>query len=123
MIEAAIEACARRRKLVFRYYEQQDLVQSRAKDQYSREEDPSDAQFRQGHAQQTKRLEELQERVMDSTKTLESELKLFRQEKESEMRVLLSEFVRLQTAANERLRTQWAQFLQRAEAKDPSLLL
>jgi hypothetical protein len=49
--------------------------------------------------------------VMDSTKTLETELKLFRQEKESEMRVLLSEFVRLQTAANERLRTQWAQFL------------
>ena len=40
-------------------------------------------------------MEELQERVMESTKTLEIELKLFRQEKESEMRALLSEFVRL----------------------------
>ena len=110
MIEAAIEACARRRKLVFKYYEQRDLVSSRAQQDY-REDDTSDAQFRQGHAQQTKRVEEQYERMIESTKTLETELRLFRQEKESEMRVLLSEFVRLQTAANERLRTQWAQFL------------
>ena len=43
MIEAAVEACARRRKLVFKYYEQQDLVSSRAREQYSKEEDASDA--------------------------------------------------------------------------------
>lgn len=32
---------------------------------------------------------------MESTRTLETELKLFKSEKEAEMRALLSEFVRL----------------------------
>jgi len=41
---------------------------------------------------------------MDSTKTLEVELRLFRNEKESEMRSLLSEFVRLQKATNDHLK-------------------
>jgi hypothetical protein len=51
MIEAAIEACARRRKLVFKYYEQHEMIQSRARDHYStRDEDPQDDQFRVGHA-------------------------------------------------------------------------
>ena len=35
MIEAAVEACTRRRKLVFKYYEQQDMLQSRGRDQYA----------------------------------------------------------------------------------------
>jgi hypothetical protein len=59
--------------------------------------------------------------MLESTRTLETELKLFRQEKEAEMRVLLSEFVRLQQLTNDRLKLQWAQFLSRAEAKDPSI--
>ena len=42
-----------------------------------------------------RRMEDLQDRVTESTRTLETELKLFRQEKEAEMRALLSEFVRL----------------------------
>jgi hypothetical protein len=42
--------------------------------------------------------------MLESTRTLETELKLFRQEKEAEMRVLLSEFVRLQQLTNDRLK-------------------
>lgn len=57
--------------------------------------DPDDQNFRAANLQNTKKLEELQERVQDSTKVLEIELKLFRQEKEAEMRYLLAEFVRL----------------------------
>lgn len=51
--------------------------------------------MRENHLKQTKKLEELQERVSESTLTLETELKLFRQEKEAELRNILSEFVRL----------------------------
>lgn len=46
--------------------------------------------------------------MADSTRTLDVELRLFRQEKETEMRGLLSEFVRLQKAANDKLKGHWA---------------
>ena len=35
MIEAAMDACARRRKLVYRFYEAQEFQQAKVKDQYS----------------------------------------------------------------------------------------
>lgn len=38
------------------------------------------------------------------------------------MRTLLSEFVRLQKATNDKLKAQWSLFLQRAEAKDPQAM-
>jgi hypothetical protein len=57
--------------------------------------------------------------VEESNRTLETELKLFKEEKENELRFILSEFVTLQKDTNGKLKNQWGQFLQRAEAKDP----
>lgn len=56
--------------------------------------------------------------MLDSTKTLDDELRIFRAEKEFEMRMLLSEFVRLQKTTNDLMKGQWMTFLQKAESKD-----
>ena len=56
---------------------------------------------------------------MESTKCLDDELRLFKLEKEQQMRVLLSEFVRLQKTTNDVMKGNWLTFLQKAEAKDP----
>ena len=114
MIDAAIDACLRRRKLVFKFYETQEQLVFAAQGA-----DSFDHQRREQHQQQTKRQEELQLRVMESTKCLDDELRLFRGEKEQQMRVLLSEFVRLQKTTNEVMKGHWLTFLQKAEAKDP----
>lgn len=78
--------------------------------------------MRQQHTEKTKRQEEYLLRVEESNRTLEAELKLFKEEKENELRFIISEFVRLQKASNDRLKGQWALFLQRAEAKDPQAI-
>ena len=56
---------------------------------------------------------------MESTKCLDDEMRGFRAEKEQQMRVLLSEFVRLQKTTNDVMKGHWLTFLQKAEAKDP----
>lgn len=55
------------------------------------------------------------ERVKDSAKVLEVELKLFRQQKELELKALISEFVRIQKQSNERMKSSWQTFLNKAE--------
>ena len=57
--------------------------------------------------------------MLDCTKTLDDELRIFRASKEQEMRFLLSEFVRLQQTTNELMKGHWLTFLQKAESKDP----
>jgi len=65
--------------------------------------------------QACRKQEDFKVRVGDCTKTLDDELKLFRAEKEQEMRVLLSEFVRLQKTTNDLMKGNWALFLVKAE--------
>ena len=43
----------------------------------------------------SRRMEEMQERVQESTKVLEQELVLFKHVKEQEMRNIMSEFVKI----------------------------
>ena len=57
--------------------------------------DSFDQARREQHSQACKRLEEVEERVKESTRTLEEELRLFRAEKELELRGLVSDFVRI----------------------------
>lgn len=78
--------------------------------------------MKEQHVEKTKKIEDFQERVQESNRVLETELKLFKDEKEGELRFILSEFVRLQKATNEKLKNQWGLFLQRAEAKDPQAM-
>ncbi len=110
MIEAAVEACLRRRKLVFKYYEQKEQLHLAGVGA-----DTFDQARRELHLQQTKKNEEQYERVKESTKTLDDELRLFRKEKELEMRGILTEFIKLKRQSNDLLRGQWLNFLQRAE--------
>jgi hypothetical protein len=49
--------------------------------------------------------------VKESTRTLEEELRLFRAEKELELRGLVSDFVKIKRQTNEQLKNQWLQFL------------
>lgn len=118
MIEAAIEACSRRRKLVYKFYEAKEQLEGQASAAYQGE----DRVLKEQHVEKTKKIEDFQERVQESNRVLETELKLFKDEKEGELRFILSEFVRLQKATNEKLKNQWGLFLQRAEAKDPQAM-
>ena len=70
MIEAAIDACLRRRKLVFKYYEGQEHLMFAA-----RASEGFDQQRMLEHAEMTKRLEAMKERVQESTKCLDDELR------------------------------------------------
>jgi hypothetical protein len=108
MIEAALETCLRRRKLVHRFYESKDSLHIAALGA-----DSFDQSKREQHSGACKRLEDLEERVKESTQTLEEELRLFRAEKELELRGLVTEFVRIKRQTNEQMRVQWTQFLQK----------
>ena len=57
----------------------------------------------------------MQEKVTESTKVLDQELKMFKQQKEMELKSMISEFVRIQKVANEKLKNQWGNFLSGAE--------
>lgn len=54
-----------------------------------------DGSLRGQHAQLTKKIEETFEKVKESAKTLEDELRLFRTQKEVELKNLISEFVKI----------------------------
>lgn len=96
MIEAALETCLRRRKLVYRFYESKDSLHIAALGA-----DSFDQSKREQHSLACKRLEDLEERVKESTQTLEEEIRLFRAEKELELRGLVTEFVRIKRQTNE----------------------
>lgn len=55
------------------------------------------------------------ERVKESAKTLETELKLFRQQKEVELKQLISEFVNIQKKTNDKMKNHWSNFLQKSQ--------
>ena len=57
----------------------------------------------------------MQEKVSESTKILSEELKNFKTQKEDELKSLISEFVRIQKKANDKMKSQWANFLQKAD--------
>jgi len=67
------------------------------------------------HSLLSKKIEEMLEKVSESRKVLETELKLFRQQKEQELKGLISEFVRIQKKSNERMKNQWQQFLSKSD--------
>ena len=58
--------------------------------------------------------------MKESTRTLEEELRLFRAEKELELRGLVSDFVRIKRQTNESMKNQWLLFLQKSEGKEGS---
>jgi hypothetical protein len=59
-------------------------------------------------------MEEMFELVKDSAKTLEIELKLFRQQKEIELKDLIRAFVDIQKKTNEKMKHHWQSFLQKS---------
>lgn len=69
----------------------------------------------------SKKLEDMQERVTESLKTLEIELKLFRQHKEIELKNIISEFVRIQKKSNQKMKVQWQGFLSKCDINIESL--
>lgn len=48
---------------------------------------------RQSHSILTKKVEEMRERLVEGQNTLGQELKLFRQQKEVELKLIIAEFV------------------------------
>ncbi|CDW76629.1 sorting nexin 1 [Stylonychia lemnae] len=113
MIEAAISACNRRRQLVYKYYVMIEQQQKSQQSVLMQEYENSGA--RNQHSQLTKKIEEMFEKVKESAKILEQELKLFRQQKEVELKALISEFVNIQKKSNEKLKNYWQGFLNNSE--------
>ena len=114
MIDAALDACLRRRQQVFKYYELKEQHLRSAQSLAQQDLDET-GPLRIQHAALSKRVEEALEKVSESRKVLETELKLFRQQKEQELKQLVSEFVRIQKKSNEKMKNSWQQFLSKSE--------
>ncbi len=57
----------------------------------------------------------MKEKAQETANTLSIELKLFRQEKEAELKQIIGEFVRIKKQSNLKLKEQWGHFLQKTD--------
>ena len=63
----------------------------------------------------------MRDRLADGQKTLDQELKLFRQLKEVELKNIIAEFVAIQKSGNLKLKNQWQGFLTKTDASHKDL--
>lgn len=91
MIEAAKDACSRRRALVTNYYEH--LVEIEKIKSVMTSNISSNKELQDKILEVKKKSEEMEEQVVKNTKILEDELKLFRKSNEKDLQMIMKEFV------------------------------
>lgn len=91
MIEAAQDACQRRRALVTKYYDL--LVEIEKIKSILTSGATQNRELQDKMLEHKKKSEEMEEEVVSTTKILEEELRLFKKSNEKDLQVIMKEFV------------------------------